>query len=96
MSYNHKREPVENTCPAINRIVDRLDVIKSWGKDIMHYCELAEDEMEDLRRANEALRCWGNDEAEKVDEFEYIVSELEIQIEELKDKIKSLEKELNR
>jgi len=82
----HYREPIQNTCPSIDEVIKKLDQIKSWCNDIYHYCELAESEMEDLRIANGTLREWGIDEANKVDELEEKVSDLEYLIEELKNK----------
>ena len=87
----HYREPIANTCPSIDEVIKKLDQIKSWCNDIYHYCELAESEMEDLRIANSTLREWGSDEANQVDAMEEQISDLEYQIEELKEELKNKE-----
>jgi hypothetical protein len=85
----HRREPIGNTCPEIDNVIRRLDQIKAWCNEIYHYCELAESEMEDLRMANSSLREWGYDEANKADELEDKVADLEYQMEELKEELKN-------
>jgi peptidoglycan hydrolase CwlO-like protein len=95
MAYKHNREPVKNTCPTIDSAIGYIDQVKNATKDLYYWCEQAESDLEDLRSANDALRSWGSEEAERVDELENTVSELELEIENLKDEIKSLEKELN-
>ena len=85
----HYREPVKNTCPTIDEAISYIDRIKNVTKDIYYWCEQAETELENLRKANEALRDWGNEEAEKVDELENRVSDLEAEIEELKEELSS-------
>lgn len=83
----HRREPVGNTCPTINSAISYIDQVKNATKDIYYWCEQAETELEELRSANDALRTWGNDEAERVDELEDKVYDLEAQIEELKEEL---------
>jgi len=51
--------------------------------------------MEDLRRANDTLRGWGNDEANDRDEAESKISELELKIEELKEELQSQTQDRN-
>ena len=91
----HNREPIGNTCPEINEVIKKLDQIKSWCNDIIFYCETAKSDMEDLRRANDTLRGWGNDEANDRDEAECRISELELKIEELKEELQNQTQDRN-
>lgn len=87
MGYKRSREPIGNTCPTIDSAISYLDQIKNTTKDIYYWCEQAESELENLRRANDALRTWGKEEADRVDELEDTVNELEDQIEKLKEEL---------
>jgi hypothetical protein len=59
---DHKRCPVGHTCPAIDSALASLDNAQGLITDAMKELEL-------LRKENEELRSWGNDEAENHDYY---------------------------
>lgn len=97
---SHYREPVKHTCPKIDNVInsikevfeackyasksENLDEIKDCISDIENYLWHSTSIMEELRSANDSLRDWGSNEADKVDE-------LESENEDLKDRISNLE-----
>ncbi len=91
----HYREPVKHTCPDIDNLIkgqndimklirnyhkiDDIDVLKDILNDIESILYDFEKQLEKLRSSNNELRTWGILEAEKVDELEDYISELENQ-----------------
>jgi hypothetical protein len=91
----HYREPVKHTCPDIDKLIkgqndimkltrnyhkiDDIDVFKDILNDIESILYDFEKQLEKLRSSNNELRTWGISEAEKVDELEDYISELENQ-----------------
>lgn len=112
MSKKHYREPVKNTCPTIDKVIDAIDSAKRDLKRAISVSELerarseAEDSyghldkldqlMEKLRSDNELPREWGNDEANRVDELESEQEELRNENDELKREIERLNSQLDR
>jgi len=88
----HYREPIRHTCPQIDDVIERLNnVVSETSRDL-----------EDLRKANDMLRQWGIEEAEKVDELDNEndklrkeIKDLETDIENYKYEIKELEKQIS-
>jgi hypothetical protein len=79
----HNREPVEHTCPDINKLIKQCDKINDHLRyatklesiedlrgclsDIENDFWNFEEKLEELRNANNSLRNWGIEEAETVD-----------------------------
>jgi hypothetical protein len=88
----HTREPIKHTCPDIDKYINwiKMSIVKNRDlrnmdeKDLIDAALTMASELEscigyleELRKSNDTLRCWGIEEAEKVDELE---SQIEIQI----------------
>lgn len=93
---NHPREPIKATCPDINKYIkwikleiksDRelknmdqgelFNIASSMSSQLSHCI----DYLEELRESNSTLREWGVEEADKVDELESKIYELELKLE---------------
>jgi len=81
----HKREPIEHTCPEIDRYIKSIkwELFKERDLKCMDQQELFEAAcsmsseleacigyLEELRESNSTLREWGISEANRVDELE--------------------------
>lgn len=103
---SHYREPVKHTCPDIDKLIksvefiyrsikgyERLEEIDDF-KDILGTidCEISDfvDILERLRSSNDALRQWGVDEANQVDDLNYQLSNLERDLERAENMNKSI------
>ena len=88
MARRHSREPVKETCPAIDEVQRRIKLAFEAIEDAFNKIEGLENELEDLRAANEALRDWGREEAQEVDrltvEVEYLTEANDRMADELK------------
>lgn len=95
---SHSREPIEHTCPDIDRYIKNIKMVMitcsysaSYDREELFnfLCETIEElgdcigYFEELRESNRVLRDWGVEEAEKVDELEDKIGELERLIEEM-------------
>lgn len=89
---SHKREPIDRTCPEINKYIKSINYcihsdrnLKSMEhSDLIDICKEMRDELEnciqyleDLRKSNEILRQWGVDEAEEVDSLNKHLNSIE-------------------
>lgn len=82
----HYREPINHTCPDIDKLIKGIDEITKLTKgyesieDISDLKDILNDiesilwnydrELEALRNSNDVLRNWGITEAEEVDKLE--------------------------
>jgi hypothetical protein len=89
----HYREPINHTCPDIDKLIkgqnEIMKLIKNYQKiedtedlkDIISEIENIlwnfDNELENLRKSNDTLRCWGISEAEEVDKLENKIYTLE-------------------
>lgn len=93
--------PVGHTCPMIDKVISFLEKI-DWDSDdedendLDKECKEIVDVMEDIRKANDALRTWGNEEYIAKEEFEKEKDELEKQVSDLKYEIETLEAEIEK
>lgn len=84
----HHREPIKNTCPDIDKVIEAIrsaqketayksheeaDELRSRLEEIERLLWDAESQMEGLRRSNSALREWATDEAEEVDKLQELI-----------------------
>lgn len=93
MGRNRDNAPVKNSCPFINEIISAIQSA-DWSEAYWTKGEL-EGKMEEIRRMNEQLRDWGNEQYQRAEDNE---REMEIQsskIEELNEDISNLQDELN-
>lgn len=106
MSKSHKREPVSHSCPDIDSVLGKLHSIEKLcnykdNEDIdelqLRLSEIGDEfrgrwdrDIENIRECNSKLREWGSEEANRVDELEGIVYDLEKEIESLKEEIEIL------
>jgi len=85
---SHYREPIKHTCPEIDTYIKSIkrEIVKDRDLKNMDEKELFDtassmstelenciDYLESLRTANDHLRKWGIDEAERVDELESLI-----------------------
>jgi len=105
----HKREPVKNTCPLIDKCIQQIksvidksvdvsysrdvDTMEEWISDTIWLMDKIIETLEELRDSNSKLRDWGCSEASRVDELIEKVDELEEKIEKLEEKIYELKGE---
>jgi len=96
----HKREPVKDTCPLIDKCIKQIksavdksidvsysrdvDTMEAWIEDTVWLLDKIIEAFEELRDSNAKLRDWGCNEASRVDELEEKVDELEEKVDELK------------
>jgi len=98
MSDRHDREPIKHTCPDIDKYIKwiKMEIVKDRDLKNMDEKELFDaassmssqlenciDYLEELRKSNDTLRCWGIEEADEVDSLKSYVEELE----EIKSKV---------
>ncbi len=97
-----RKPPVKYTCPDIDSVIKSITIIKKqmescdienittelddWSYDLFSLCQ----ELEDLRKSNDALRNWGTDLAAECENLENDVEALNDKISELEDKISEL------
>ena len=90
---NHHREPINHTCPDINKLIkgqteilkltrnyqkiDEVDELKDIISEIENILWNFDSELESLRKSNETLRNWGIYEALEVDKLENDIYSLE-------------------
>ena len=89
---SHIREPIKHTCPDIDRYIKTIkqvlykdrelkgleyDDLFSAAVDMSYELESCIDYLEELRASNDELRQWGIEEADKADDFELKIEELE-------------------
>lgn len=92
-------EPVNNTCPDIDSI---LDTIKNHNSELCDQCEKVDikSDMETLRTSNSLLRQWGSHWVDKYKELDKEkdeeVSDLEKKIKELEYRVSDLESDLEK
>lgn len=82
---SHNREPIRHTCPDIDKWIKsiKVDIVKDRDLKNMDHESLFDaassmsselerciEYLESLRKSNDKLRCWGIEEAEKVDKLE--------------------------
>jgi len=107
MSRNRDNAPIGHTCPTIDRVISFLDRI-DWNmedeveRDLSIDCKDAVKDMEEIRKANDALRTWGNEECKYKEEYEEEKIELVKEVDklgndlsDLRDEIKELKGEIN-
>lgn len=86
----HPREPIKHTCPDIERMIKYIKMVMVQDRYLknMEQSELYDtassmnsqledciDFLEQMRKSNDTLRCWGIEEADKVDELEVQLGE---------------------
>jgi len=85
MADKHYREPIRHTCPDIDKYIKwiKMTIVKDRDLKNMDEKELFDAAssmaseldncigyLEELRKSNDKLRCWGIEEADRVDELE--------------------------
>lgn len=90
----HQREPIEHTCPKIDKYINWIKMEITREKDIrmMSHDDLIErsismsselesciEYLEEMRKSNDTLRKWGINEAEKVDDLEKELEQIQEQ-----------------
>ena len=81
--------PIGYTCPTIDRVISFLnrlvwDMEDDLERDLSIDCKDAVKDMEEIRKANDILRTWGNEEFNYKEEYEEEKNDLEKQIDILK------------
>jgi chromosome segregation ATPase len=105
MARNRDNAPVGHTCPKIDQVISFLEKI-DWNledeKDLSIECKEMVEVMEEIRKANDALRTWGNEEYNSKNEYEEEKDDLEKEVKNLKsdlsdmiDEIKDLKAEID-
>ena len=107
MAQNRDNAPVGHTCPKIDQVISFLEKI-DWDlsdddeKDLFIECKEMVEVMEEIRKANDALRTWGNEEYQSKNEYEEERDDLEKEVKNLKsdlsdmiDEIKDLKAEID-
>jgi len=89
---SHIREPIKHTCPYIDKYIKSIrkvlyndrqlkeldtDDLYDVASDMAYELESCIDYLEELRASNDELRQWGIEEADKVDELELKIEEIE-------------------
>ena len=102
MSRNYDNAPIGNTCPAIDKIIDKMEEAKNdakWCMDnpdensddeltnIIWNLDYAISDMEQIRSDNSTLRDWGNEIYNEKDELERERDDLLLRIEELESEL---------
>jgi hypothetical protein len=92
MANKHYREPIKHTCPDIDNYIrwTKNEIVKDNYLKNLDEKELFDaassmsnqlynciDYLENLRKSNDTLRCWGIEEAEEVDSLKIYIGELE-------------------
>jgi predicted RNase H-like nuclease (RuvC/YqgF family) len=106
MARNRDNAPIGYTCPKIDQVISFLEKI-DWDlededeKDLSIECKEIIEVMEEIRKANDTLRTWGNEEYNSKNEYEEEKDELEKEVKNLKsdlsdmiDEIKYLKAEI--
>jgi predicted nucleic acid-binding Zn-ribbon protein len=105
-----RKPPVKHTCPDIDGIIFDIEAIitdlrsleVSENRDILDdSCNELEGlvsgprcVLEELRDSNSALRTWGEELAEELEEAEKKISDLESELHDLNERIEGLEEQL--
>jgi predicted RNase H-like nuclease (RuvC/YqgF family) len=93
-------EPVGPTCPQIDSMIDRLSTAALNLSDAVSEIENISkgkcSELEMLRDSNSSLRNWGRELYEILEETNEKIDLLETELEDSKNKIEELEKELKK
>ena len=99
MAYYKDHAPVGHTCPKIDQVIGFLEKI-DWDmgnedeKDLDAECKQAVSIMEEIRKANDALRAWGNEEYNDKNEYEKERDELEREVKNLKSDLSDMAAEI--
>ena len=93
------RSGIPITCPKIDQVGDfiervAIDITTPYGDDLERASESARETLEEIREVNLALREWGNEKAEELEEAEKIVKELEDKIVDLEDEISRMQRRI--
>ena len=94
MPHKYDREPIEHTCPDIDRTIKYIKMVMMKDRDLknLNESELFDaasamnseldgciDFLEQMRKSNDTLRQWGIEEATRVDELEFELEEVKAQ-----------------
>ena len=103
MARNKDNAPVANTCPKIDQVISFLEKL-DWDlkkqifklsdddeKYLSFECKKIVEVMEEIRKANHALRTWGNEEYNSKNEHEQEIKDLKAEIENLEKKLSDVE-----
>lgn len=90
------RGPVGHTCPKIDDCISRIEAVVDGrdGYSVLSDLIGRKGALEEIRFANEALREWGAENEDRVEELEGDVARLERVIEDLRDEVKSTKEQL--
>jgi len=91
MARRHSREPVKETCPAIDEVQRRIKLAFEAVEEAFNKLDALGNELEALRTANGSLRDWGREEADRVDELEGEIGSLTETNNKMAEDIKYLE-----
>lgn len=107
MARNRDNAPIGHTCQKIDQVISFLEKI-DWNlededeKDLSIECKEIVEVMEEIRKANDTLRTWGNEECNLKNEYEQEKDDLEKEVKNLKsdlsymiDEIRDLKAEIN-
>lgn len=99
--------PIGHTCPKIDQVISFLEKIE-WDledeeeNELSIECKEMVQVMEEIRKANDTLRTWGNEEynykneyLEQVDDLEKEVKGLKSELSDMEDEIKDLKAEID-
>lgn len=91
----HPREPIKHTCPDIDKYIKWIKQVIVKDRDLKNMDEASMFDcassmastlddcigyLEELRKSNDTLRCWGIEEADAVDKLEAQVYDLEAKL----------------
>ena len=100
MGRNRDNAPVGHTCPKIDQVISFLEKI-DWNleedeeeKDLSIECKEMVEVMEQIRKANDSLRTWGNEEYNSKNEYEEERDDLEKEVKNLRSDLSDLQDEI--
>jgi predicted RNase H-like nuclease (RuvC/YqgF family) len=99
MARYRDNAPIGHTCPKIDQVISFLEKIE-WNlededeKDLSIECKEMVEVMEEIRKANDTLRTWGNEEYNSKNEYEEERDDLEKEVKNLKSDLSDLQDEI--
>ena len=91
--------PIGHTCPKIDQVINFLEKI-DWDleddeeNELSIECKEMIQVMEEIRKANDTLRTWGNEECNSKNQYEEERDDLEKEVKDLKSELSDMEDEI--